>query len=165
MGKRLLTGLAKGLLIGALLGAGVQFGLGWITAGLLGYLFAMGVGASAGLLCGKPLWRSEAWLESVLKALAGVGVGALLYFLASYVPFGIFFAIGPAEAGTAWTSHPILFAPLIGGLFGAVVELDNSGAKKSSTKRSGDAPKIRAPEDLDDFFAEGSKKKNRKVQG
>lgn len=127
--KRLGIGLLKGLAVGGLTGAAIQIGLGWtVTIGLLGYLLAMGIGATAGILAGTPPWRSETWIEAVLKGLFGVGVGALLYWVASsFASFEVPFAVAGAPRGTAWTSLPLLYGPVIGALFGAVVELDNTG--------------------------------------
>jgi hypothetical protein len=126
--RRLLIGLAKGLVIGGALGAGLQIGLGWgNTTGILGYLLAMGAGATAGILAGKPVWRVGAWIESVLKALFGLGTGALVYFLGStYGALEVPFALPGAESGALWTSQPLLYATLISGLFGSLVELDNT---------------------------------------
>lgn len=168
MGKRLLVGLLKGLVVGAGLGAALQLGLGWgDTSGLLGYLFAMGVGGTAGLVAGRPLWLSEAWIEAILKAVAGIAVGALLHWLSSYIAFGLFFDLPGAASGTPWTAQPLLYAPLIGGIFGAVIELDNTEKKSSGKDPSkSKGPKVRAAAaDLDEFFVEPPKKKNRKARG
>lgn len=137
MGKRLLFGLLKGLIIGAGLGAALHFGLGWTTTpGLLGYLLAMGGGATAGILAGKPPWRHQAWIEALLKAVAGLATGALVYWLASdYGAIGLPFEVAGVAAGTPWPELPLLYIPLVAALFGSLVELDNTGddkAKKSS---------------------------------
>jgi hypothetical protein len=126
--KRLLLGVLKGTLIGAAIGAGLHFGLGWTAAtGLLAYLLAMGAGATAGLLGGKPPWRQDTWIESVLKAVAGLGVGALLYWVTStWAAFGIPFALPDVAAGTPWTSVPLLVSTAVALVFGTLVELDNT---------------------------------------
>jgi hypothetical protein len=137
--RRLLIGLAKGLVVGGALGAGLQIGLGWgETSGLLGYLLAMGAGATAGILAGKPPWRAEAWIESVLKGVFGLGTGALVYFLgSSYGSFEVPFALPGAASGTPWTSQPLLYATAIGGVFGSLVELDNTDDGDKSESESG----------------------------
>ncbi|MCB9631595.1 MAG: hypothetical protein H6721_05575 [Sandaracinus sp.] len=139
MGKRLLLGLIKGLLVGAALGAGAHFGLGWTTAtGLLAYLLAMGAGASAGLLGGKPPWRQDTWIESVLKAVAGLGVGALLYWVTStWVAIGLPLSFLGLEEGTPWTSHPLLMLPAVALVFGTLVELDNTDDGSTATPSRG----------------------------
>lgn len=145
--KRLGIGLLKGLLVGAAVGAGFQVGLGWgETPGLLGYLLAMGAGATAGILAGTPPWKAEAWIEAVLKGLFGVGVGAGIYWLgSSFVAFGVPFALPNADAGTPWTQLPLVYASVIGAFYGAFVELDNTGdggTKTGAPKRRGAAPDV-----------------------
>lgn len=170
---RLGIGLLKGLVVGAALGAGFQLGLRWgETTGLLGFLLAMGIGATAGILCGKAPWRAEAWIEAVLKGVFGVGIAALVYWIGtSYLPWSVPFALPYAASGTEWTSMPLLYAPVIGALFGMVVELDNDGgantsggrkkAKKNSTGKR--APRTRVSTLEEDEFAlpsaSGRKKK------
>lgn len=137
--RRFLVGLLKGLVIGGLVGAGAQLGLGWTrTTGLLGYLLAMGAGATVGLLAGKPPWAREAWLESILRAVAGLVVGGLLYFLAlRFAAAPIPVDGGPGvPAGTPWVELPLLFALAIGAVYGAIVELDHTpdDAAKRSTR-------------------------------
>jgi len=137
--KRLGFGLLKGLVVGGALGVGFQVGLGWgSTTGLLGFLLAMGIGATAGILCGKAPWRAEAWIEAVLKGVFGVGIGALVYWIGSaYLAWQLPWALPHADAGSAWTSMPLLYAPVIGGIFGTIVELDNNdGAVGSSRRKS-----------------------------
>ncbi len=126
--KRLVVGLLKGTLIGAALGAGVHFGLGWTEAsGLLAYLLSMGAGATAGVLAGTPVWRQATWIESVLKAVAGVGVGALLYWVSvRWGDFQLPVALPSVASGTSWTDVPLLFMTGVSAVFGTLVELDNT---------------------------------------
>ena len=79
MQKRLGIGFLKGLVRGAVVGFGVHLGLRWPlpSGGLLAYLFAMGVGGTAGVFGGRAPWKEGAWLEALLKMIFGVGVGAL----------------------------------------------------------------------------------------
>lgn len=153
--KRLALGLVKGLLIGGGIGAALHFGVGWTAAtGLLAYLLAMGVGATTGVLTGKPPWRQNAWIESVLKGVAGVGVGALLYWLASnWGQFELPLAIPGVAEGASWTEVPMLTAAGIGGVFGTLVELDNTDDAKDKPQR-GEKRKVKArvakEEDLGD---------------
>ncbi|MEM9070298.1 MAG: hypothetical protein AAGE52_17455 [Myxococcota bacterium] len=141
--KRLGLGLIKGLVIGGAIGAAFHFGLGWTSAtGLLAYLMAMGAGATAGILAGKPPWKQAAWIESVLKAVAGVGVGALAYWLGSrFGEFGLPLELPNVAAGTSWTEVPLVFVPAVSAVFGTLVELDNTDddaaperGKRSSVK-------------------------------
>lgn len=147
--KRLGIGLLKGLLVGAAVGTGFQVGLGWgDTPGLLGYLLAMGTGATAGILAGTPPWKVDAWIEALLKGLFGVGVGAGLYWLSSsFLSFQVPFALPAAEPNVEWTRLPLIYAPIVGAFYGAFVELDNTGSdpKGAAPKKkdeSGAAPII-----------------------
>lgn len=126
--KRLIIGVIKGLLVGAAIGSAFHFGLGWTTAaGLLGYLLAMGSGATAGVLAGKPPWRQQAWIESVLKSVAGLGVGALAYWVAStWLGFTLPFDVPGVAAGTPWTEMTVGISTVTAAVFGALVELDNT---------------------------------------
>lgn len=126
--QRLLFGLLKGLGLGLGVGVIVHFGLGWtVTGGLAGYLLAMGTGATAGVLAGRPPWKRAAWLEGVLKAVVGLGLGLLLFWLADRfasgaLPFGL---LGAPE-GAPWNHLPLLYAPIIATLYGVLVEIDNT---------------------------------------
>jgi hypothetical protein len=126
--KRLLIGLIKGLLIGGAIGAGLQYGLHWTlpSGGLLGYLLTMGAAGTTGVFAGRPPWRDGAWIEALLKGLVGVGVGALVYWLCSR--FGALPIPYPGLAEPVpWTALPAVFVPTISGLYGSLVELDNTG--------------------------------------
>lgn len=158
MVKRLGFGLLKGLLIGGAIGAGLQYGLHWTDAsGLLGFLLAMGVAGTAGVFAGKAPWKEGAWIEATLKGLVGVGLGALSYWGLTQVPFGVPF---PGLSGThALAALPVVFAPAIAGVYGAVVELDNTGEDEDE-KKSG--PKARVAVDDDDDGADEPAAKRRK---
>ncbi len=142
--KRFLVGLFKGAIIGGAIGAGIHFGLGWTAAsGLLAYVVAMAAGATAGVLAGKPPWRQSALIESILKAVAGVGVGALLYWVSS--KWGAISLPIPLEsiqipADTPWTEVPLLISTAVGTAFGALIELDNSDSGGEEPTRVKKAP-------------------------
>lgn len=117
----------KGLLAGALIGAAFHFGFGWkVTAGLLGYLIAMGVGATIAALTGKPPWRQAAWVEGLLKSLAGFAIGALLLWAFSQAKLTVPIALFGVPAGARPAELPLLFGPGIGLVVGAFIELDNT---------------------------------------
>ena len=143
MSRRILIGLVKGLTLGALLGSLFHFGLGWrVTSGLLGYLVAMGVGATAGILAGRPPWLHEAWLESLHKGVFGLAVGASLYWVAGrFLAFDVGFALFGAPESTSWTALPLLYAPPIAVLFALIVELDNTAGGAASGIGKPGAPK------------------------
>lgn len=137
-----MLGLMKGFLLGVAIGAVVHFGFEWrVTPGLSGYLIAMGTGATAGVIAGRPPWRREAWLEGILKAFVGLGVALGLYwlgirFLTASVPFGL---LG-APKGVPWMELPLLYAPVVAALYGALVELDNTPAKPAGGSEAGAPP-------------------------
>jgi len=151
--ERLLIGLLLGLAIGAALASGLHFGLGLSSAsGLLGYLLAMGAGATAGTLLGKPPWQQEAWIEAILKAVAGLGFGALVFWLgSSYVPWTWPSDLLGVPAGTPLAHVLLVVLPVTAGLFGTLVSLDNTG--DASSKKSKGA-RVRVSADDDDPFAE-----------
>jgi hypothetical protein len=124
--KRLGLGLVKGLVIGGAIGAGLQYGLGWTDAsGLLGFLVAMGAAGTAGVFAGKAPWVEGAWIEATLKGMVGVGLGALAYWGLTHVPLEVPY---PGLSGThALAALPAVFSPTIAGVYGALVELDNTG--------------------------------------
>ncbi|MCA9574625.1 MAG: hypothetical protein R3B40_18925 [Polyangiales bacterium] len=139
MSQRILIGLVKGLTLGVLLGSLFHFGLGWrVTPGLLGYLIAMGVGATAGILAGRPPWLHEAWIESLLKGVFGLAVGAAVYWVAvRFLTFEMAFDVFGAPASSPWTSLPLLYAPPIAMLFALIVELDNGASSKPGAGKPG----------------------------
>src|SRR5262249_37166294 len=134
--RRLGIGFLKGLVVGTAIGAGLHWGLHWPVVGdVLGYLLAMAAGATAGILSGKPPWREGAGIEAALKGIGGVGIAALLYYLAQrFATFAIPWALIGIPAGTQWTHVPLLVAPAIAALFATFVELDNNADKKKDTR-------------------------------
>ncbi len=150
--KRLGLGLLKGLVIGGAIGAGLQYGLGPFGLhfeGLLGFLVAMGVAGTTGVFAGRPPWQQGAWIEATLKGLVGVGVGALLYWVSSrWGQFEIPFPQLPEPR--SWTALPVVFGPAIAGVYGALVELDNTGGGDEGTTSRKGAKKARVA--LDDGF-------------
>ncbi len=151
MGKRLGIGFLKGLVVGAAIGAGVMFGARWETpsGGLLAYLLALGVGGTTGIFAGRAPWREGAWIEASIKGLVGLCVAALLYWLgASYGAVSIPWP--GAEHAVPWTSLPPLYLAAIGGIYGALVELDHDEGEKASKKAP---PRSRVQVEMDDTEA------------
>jgi hypothetical protein len=146
--KRLGLGLLKGLLLGGAVGAGLQYGLRWTdVSGLLGFLIAMGVAGTTGVFAGRPPWQEGAWIEATLKGLVGVGLGALVYWVASrWGQFEIPFP-GLREPAS-WTELPVVFAPAIAGLYGSLVELDNTGER--GEEKEGARPAAKARVEVED---------------
>lgn len=127
---RLLLGLLKGAIIGAIVGLGayaldLRGAFNWVTYGL--------VGAVVGLLVGRPIWshlrdRSSTIVVSVLKSVVGFGIGAGLYALVAKV-WGGFDLAFEGETRNIIDWQPLLGA-VIGAVYGSWVELDDAPAKK-----------------------------------
>lgn len=137
--KRLAIGLIKGLVIGGAIGAGLTYGLHWsvpANAWVAGLLLAMGAAGTTGVFAGKPPWKEGAWLEALLKGGVGAGVGALLYWLGSTYAGFIELPLPSADGGP-WTSLPVVFLPAIAGVYGSLVELDNTGDDSEGGTKGG----------------------------
>jgi hypothetical protein len=155
IGQGLLVGLAKGLAIGAAFGAVLTYALGWpVPAGsLLGYLAVMASAGTVGIVGGRAPWSEGAWLVAILKAVAGVGAGAFLYWLLAThadaaLPAalaGVLAAPGAAEDGSlSWVAYPPLCLAAISAVFGSLVELDHAGDEdEGSAERTSPGAKAR----------------------
>ena len=131
--RRVLLGLLKGGLIGALLGALVLFGLGITTlSGWAGYLAAVLGGVTVALIAGKPIWEKGAWVEVLLKSVAGALGGAGLF----YVIDRYFGASGDAAGGSALAGQPLLVLPLVATILAMLFEADNTGDDQESPSPS-----------------------------
>ena len=124
---KLVVGLLKGAVIGGAVGYGA-YALANATGFSNGFLTYGAVGLLVGLLVGRPLWSlirdksATSWV-GIIKALVGFGIGCGLY----------------AIVAKAWNpqmeivGHPFQWSPYLGGLIGAVygafVELDDSSGE------------------------------------
>jgi len=141
---RLLVGLLKGAVIGGAVGYGAfaladatGFGNAWLTYGV--------VGALVGLFVGRPLWallrdKNQTNIIAILKAAFGFGIGCGLYALIAkaWGPPAIEM-FGRADI-LAW---PPVLGAMIGGAYGAFVELDDSigdDGKKKKLPESSSGP-------------------------
>jgi hypothetical protein len=123
---RVVTGLLKGGLIGFCVGA-----LSWRIgmAGLPAFVDYGIVGALVGILGGRPPWRQETIWTPLLKGIFGVVVGIGLYWLAHKFLYGVRldFAVKLGAPDRPISDVPVVLGPIIGGLWGILVELDDSG--------------------------------------
>lgn len=149
LGIAILRGLLKGLVIGVTLGLVLTYALRWpVPVGsLLGYLAAMAACGTTGIAGGKAPWNEGAWLVAALKALAGVGVGALLYWvldahLEAPLPHDlvVWLSLPSASLGDdgalSWVAYPPLALGAIATSFGLLVELDHLGCDEAGDAAS-----------------------------
>jgi hypothetical protein len=127
---RVLLGLIKGGIVGAVVGfaaSRVGFGAGagaWLVYGAVGFL--------VGLVCGKPPWRQETVWTSLVKGVVGLAVCMGLFWAARkvlggmQVPAQLLAPLG-VTAGKSIVTVPALLGPLIGILYGVLVEVDDGG--------------------------------------
>jgi hypothetical protein len=125
--KRLVVGLLKGFLIGALLALLLIKGLGAATfGGFLAYLTACIAGMLTGLIVGKPLWAKDAKIEAGLKGAVGAFIGAAaLFALRKWIPVELDLLSLGAGSGQVGTL-PAVSLPLITSFLGMVFEVDNT---------------------------------------
>lgn len=137
---RLVLGLVKGLLVGAVIGFGaLKLGIG---GGALAYAVQGAVGFAVGLVCGKPLWRQETLWTPVVKGVFGLLIAMGLTWIARKVLGGLTLPL-PAALGVpadrALADVPLVLGAIIGGIYGAFVEVDDGG-KTAEAKPTGAKP-------------------------
>jgi hypothetical protein len=133
---RILLGLLKGGAVGAAFGyLAIRMNIASGTTALL--LYGV-IGAVAGLVCGKPLWRQETLFTPLLKAIFGLGVGIGATFLARKFLSGVHVPIAAIPGATehAFPDVPMLLGPAIGFLYGALIELDDAGGSEPAKRKA-----------------------------
>jgi hypothetical protein len=131
MAKRLMVGLLKGALCGALLTVIFSKVLGPAAfAGAFGYLAVALTGVLMGLVAGKPLWAEGALIESSLKSVVGALFGAVaLYAMRKWLNVNLPF--GPLGSGPI--GQVVGFAlPAIAVVLGILFEIDNTGTEPAT---------------------------------
>lgn len=129
---RLAIGLIKGIIIGGLVGLGayqlgMTGGFHWLTYGL--------VGAFVGLVAGRPIWKilgdkdATIWVI-VLKSIFGYLVGIGLYAIVAKAWGGTDITL-QEQTRNLYDWQPMLGA-IIGGVYGAFVEVDDADASPAS---------------------------------
>jgi hypothetical protein len=136
---RVLLGILKGGVVGALVGWGA-LKLG-VTVGLAAFLTYGVIGGLVGIVCGRPPWRQDTFWTPALKGLFGVGIGIGLYWVARKLLGGVEvgFAAQLGAAGKTLAEIPIVLGPLIGAAWGLLVEVDDAGGSAKATAKP--APK------------------------
>jgi hypothetical protein len=143
---RLVLGILKGAIVGAAVGAGAwKVGL---AGGALAFVVYGVVGALVGVICGKPLWRQETLFTPLLKAIFGFAIGVGLYYGAHKLFGGAHLAVatGFGAPDRPFIEVPFLVGPLIGLIYGAFVEVDDSsgsaGGKGGVATKASTTPKV-----------------------
>jgi hypothetical protein len=121
---RMILGLIKGALIAGSIGLGLSFvfsGNGWLAT-LIAMLLG---GALVGIVCGVPFWKIDQWPTTLVKALFGVGVGALVNFLLdSFALFQLPHFVNAADQSREFFGNHWIGVAAFGGLWGLIVDLD-----------------------------------------
>ena len=144
---RLIMGLVKGLVLGALVGYGLAAAGMGAPGALIAYPVAVVVGVLTALVAGKPIWAKDARIEAGTKAIAAAILAPGLMWLArSYATMGLPFdpsalpgleglAGSELTLGTFAVTSVAMVAALLAGFFDA----DNSPS--SDGESSGDKTK------------------------
>jgi hypothetical protein len=132
---RVVLGLLKVAVVGGALGfAALKLGVGGGAAGVLTYAL---IGGLVGMVCGKPPWRQDTFWTSAIKGLVGVGVGIGLFWLGRKLLGGMHVSL-PASLGAppdrSIAELPIILGPLVGAIWGAIVEADDGGSASAADK-------------------------------
>lgn len=143
---RLFLGLIKGLVIGSAVGfgafkLGMHGGWNWIIYGV--------VGAMVGLLAGRPIWshladKNSTVIVAVLKGIVGAVIAVGLYALVAKVWGGIDgIAIAPLAGDETRNLYdwPFLLGGIIGGVYGAWVEIDDAPDRSAAPPERSLPPK------------------------
>lgn len=133
---RLLIGIIKGLVVGALVGFALAK-LGFATPPLIvAYLSAAVAGVLVGLIAGKPIWAKDAKIEAGMKAFIGALLAAgLMYAARRFLTMPLPFALGPfSEPGASIGATAISSLAAVAALLGGFYEADNDETEASPPK-------------------------------
>lgn len=139
---RLVLGILKGAIVGALVGLGAaKIGVG---GGILAFVVYGVVGALVGIVCGKALWRQETLFTPLLKGIFGFAIGVGLYYGVRKIFGGthLAFATGLGAPDRPFVEIPFLVGPLIGLIYGAFVEVDDSSSGKAAVTKTSSSSKV-----------------------
>ena len=148
---RLLLGIVKGLLVGALVGLGLAK-IGFAAPGaIVAYLAAAATGVLVGLIAGKPILFKDAKIEAGMKAFVGALLASgLMYVARRWLAFGLPFSIGELAAPNLSLGEPASSNGTIGGMaitslaaiaavLGGFYEADNNPSDSDEAAASGKA--------------------------
>jgi hypothetical protein len=151
---RLLIGVLKGLLLGALVGYGLAAaGMSWP---FMFYVGASVVGVLIALVAGKPIWAEDARIEVGMKALAGAILAPGLMWLArTFLSVGLPFDVSSLPGLAMLPSHGLTLGTfsvsalaMVAALLGGFYDVDNQPRPAGEVgKRVATTSKQRVAED------------------
>jgi hypothetical protein len=172
---RLLFGLLKGIVLGALIGYGLAAAGVAVPSALIAYPVAAGLGMLLALVAGKPIWAKGARIEVGMKAAAGaLVVPGMLWlirrFLTMGVPFDLPSKLGFEPSGATLGMFGMTGLAMAGAVLAGFFDADNQpGAKEEGAdKTSASEAKKRiattggAASEADESAAEPAQRKMRK---
>jgi hypothetical protein len=148
---RLLVGMVKGLLLGALLGFGLVK-LGWAVPGaVVAYLAAAVAGVVVGLVAGKPIWAKDAKIEAGTKAFVGalLSLGlmaAARHWLTMEIPFPTGALVPYHHEALTLGGFAMTSLAAIAGLLGGFYEADNDASGEEAAPEGAQKGKAGKPQ-------------------
>jgi hypothetical protein len=148
---RLLVGMVKGLLVGALLGFGLVQ-LHWAMLGpVVAYLAAAVAGVVVGLVAGKPIWAKDAKIEAGTKAFVGalLSLGlmaAARQWLTMEIPFPVGTLVPYPHEALTLGKFAMTSLAAIAGLLGGFYEADNDASGEEATPAGAQKGKADKPQ-------------------
>jgi hypothetical protein len=146
MFRRLLLGLAEGLLVGLALGIVCtrELGLG-APSGVTLVLLGSVAGAVTGLVAGRPVWARNAKVEALLKSAVGAVLGGALSLAFSHWLKGTLdlrgFALGVGPIG----QRSVSLLPAVTSVLALLFELDDDGKRPDRQLESSGRERRRMP--------------------
>lgn len=131
---RAFLGLLKGGIIGV--GAGLAAWKLGLTSGVAAFITYGLVGGLVGIVAGRPPWRQETLWTSWLKGIFGFLIGLGLYWGTRKLLGGMHlaFATGLGAPDKPLVELPFLLAPVVGAIWGILVEVDDASGPDASGK-------------------------------
>jgi hypothetical protein len=138
---RLLVGILKGVVVGALVGFALVKLNEAVPLAVIAYLAAAVTGVLIGLVAGKPIWAKDAKIEAGMKAAVGALLGAaLLYPVRRWLQMPLPFNIGELAGSTPGMGLGNLAMPslaAVAAVLGGFYEADNTPDAGSSSGEGG----------------------------
>jgi hypothetical protein len=122
--RRILAGVF-GAILGAGIGAPIAYSTRVALTPVLSMMMAMAVAACVFALVRRPPWRQASAVESLLRVVVGLAVGAGLAWLAQrFVDLRLPLAVPPLPNGVTFTEHGGVFGSVVGLVTGLLIGLE-----------------------------------------